>query len=69
MLKKFADQFNKLKKTAGTLFSTLLYCAYKLPLCADGGFPLMMAKDMWHNLILSCSKGPCEIIKICLVQK
>ena len=69
MLKKFADQINKLKTTAGALFSTFLYSAYKLPSCADGGFLLMLTKDMWHNLILSYSKGPCEIMKICLVQK
>ena len=57
-LKKGADQFDRLKKTAGALLSTLCHCADILP---DRGFLLMLTKDMWHSLILSYSKGPCEI--------
>ena len=56
--KKGADQFDRLKKTAGALLSTLLHCAYILP---DGGFLFMLTKDVWHSRILSYSKGPCEI--------
>ena len=60
-LKKGADQFDRLEKTAGALLSTLFHCAYILPLCADSGFLLMLTKCMWHSLILLYSKGLCEI--------